>query len=231
MTQSKMYKRHRFPPEIIQYAVWLYHRFNFSHRDIKDLLSQRGIQVSYEANRLWCNKFGSKYAQRLRRKHQGYGDTFFIDEVFVKIQGHRHYLWRAVDQDGEVVDVFLQKRRDGKAAKRFFKRLLKNHKGEPRRIVTDKLGSYRVAHRELIPEAIHDTTQYANNRAELSHELTRVRERGMRKFKSMEQAQRFLNAHAAVYNLFNLGRHLVSAENYRLFRQRAFATWEKAVAA
>ncbi|MBT5950036.1 IS6 family transposase [Gammaproteobacteria bacterium] len=231
MTQSKMYKRHRFPPEIIQYAVWLYHRFNLSHRDIKDLLSQRGIQVSYEANRLWCNKFGSKYAQRLRRKHQGYGDTFFIDEVFVKIQGHRHYLWRAVDQDGEVVDVFLQKRRDGKAAKRFFKRLLKNHKGEPRRIVTDKLGSYRVAHRELIPEAIHDTTQYANNRAELSHELTRVRERGMRKFKSMEQAQRFLNAHAAVYNLFNLGRHLVSAENYRLFRQRAFATWEKAVAA
>ena len=134
----------------------------------------------------------------------------------MKIQGHRHYLWRAVDQDGEVVDVFLQKRRDGKAAKRFFKRLLKNHKGEPRRIVTDKLGSYRVAHRELIPEAIHDTTQYANNRAELSHELTRVRERGMRKFKSMEQAQRFLNAHAAVYNLFNLGRHLVSAENYRL---------------
>jgi len=231
MTQSKMYKRHRFPPEIIQYAVWLYHRFNLSHRDIKDLLSQRGIQVSYEANRLWCNKFGSKYAQRLRRKHQGYGDTFFIDEVFVKIQGHRHYLWRAVDQDGEVVDVFLQKRRDGKAAKRFFKRLLKNHKGEPRRIVTDKLGSYRVAHRELIPEAIHDTTQYANNRAELSHELTRVRERGMRKFKSMEHAQRFLNAHAAVYNLFNLGRHLVSAENYRLFRQRAFATWEKAVAA
>jgi putative transposase len=226
-----MYKRHRFPPEIIQYVVWLYHRFNLSHRDIKDLLSQRGIQVSYEANRLWCNKFGSKYAQRLRRKHQGYGDTFFIDEVFVKIQGHRHYLWRAVDQDGEVVDVFLQKRRDGKAAKRFFKRLLKNHKGEPRRIVTDKLGSYRVAHRELIPEAIHDTTQYANNRAELSHELTRVRERGMRKFKSMEQAQRFLNAHAAVYNLFNLGRHLVSAENYRLFRQRAFATWEKAVAA
>ena len=231
MTQPKLYKRHRFPPEIIQYAVWLYHRFNLSHRDIEDLLAQRGITVSYESIRLWCNKFGSKYAQRLRRKHQGYGDTFYIDEVFVRIRGKQHYLWRAVDQDGEVVDVFLQKRRDGKAAKRFFKRLLKNHKGEPRRIVTDKLGSYRVAHRELIPEAIHDTTQYANNRAELSLELTRVRERGMRKFKSMEQAQRFLNAHAAVYNLFNLGRHLVSAENYRLFRQRAFATWEKAVAA
>ena len=199
----------------------LYHRFNLSHR---------GIEVSYEAIRLWCSKFGPKYAQRLRRKHQGYGDTFFIDEVFVKIQGERHYLWRAVDQDGEVVDVFLQKRRDGKAAKRFFKRLLNKHKGEPRKIVTDKLRSYGVAHRELIPETIHDTSQYANNRCELSHQPTRVRERGMRKFKSVKQAQRFLGAHAAVYNLFNLGRHLVSAENYRYFRLRAFASWEKAVA-
>jgi len=177
MTQSKMYQRHRFPPEIIQYAVWLYHRFNLSHRDIEDLLAERGVSVSYEAIRLWCNKFGSKYAQRLRRRHQGYGDTFFIDEVFVKIQGKQHYLWRAVDQDGEVVDVFLQKRRDGKAAKRFFKRLLRTHKGEPRKIVTDKLRSYNVAHRELIPGTIHDTSQYANNRAELSHEPTRVRER------------------------------------------------------
>ena len=210
--------------------MWLYHRFNLSHRDVEDLLAERDITVSYEAIRLWCNKFWAKYAQRLRRQHQGYGDTFFIDEVFVKIQGEQHYLWRAVDQDGEVVDVFLQKRRDGKAAKRFFKRLLKSHGGEPRKIVTDKLGSYRVAHRELIPEVIHDMSQYANNRCELSHEPTRVRERGMRKFKSMNQAQRFLGAHAAVYNLFNLGRHLVSAENYRYFRLRAFSTWEKAVA-
>ncbi len=186
--------------------------------------------MSYEAVRLWCNKFGPRFARRLRRNHQGFGDTFFIDEVFVKIQGKQHYLWRAVDQDGEVVDVFLQKRRDARAAKRFFKRLLRVHKGEPRKIVTDKLRSYGVAHRELIPETIHDTSQYANNRAELSHEPTRVRERGMRKFKSVEQAQRFLGVHAAVYNLFNLGRHLVSAKNYRYFRLRAFASWEKAVA-
>jgi len=103
-----MYKRHRFPPEVIQYAVWLYHRFNMSHRDIEDLLSEREITVSYEAIRLWCNKFGSKYARRLRRKRQGFGDTFYFDEVFVKIQGKQHYLWRAVDQDGEVVDVFIQ---------------------------------------------------------------------------------------------------------------------------
>ena len=221
-TSTSLYKRHRFPSEIIQYAVWLYHRFNMSHRDIEDLLSERGIEVSYESIRLWCNKFGPHYARRLKRKHQGYGDTFYIDEVFVKIHGKQHYLWRAVDQDGEVVDVFLQTRRDGATAKRFFKRLLRNHSNEPRKIITDKLKSYGFAHRELIPESIHDTSQYANNRAELSHQPTRARERGMRRFKSTQQAQRFLNAHAAVYNLFNLGRHLVSAKNYRIFRLRAF---------
>jgi len=225
-----MYKRHRFPPEIIQYAVWLYHRFNLSHRDVEDLLAERGITVSYEAIRLWCNKFGLKYVRRLKKNQQGYGDTFFIDEVFVKIDGKQHYLWRAVDQDGEIVDVFLQRRRDGKAAKRFFKRLLKAHRMEPRKIVTDELRSYGVAHRELIPEAILDTSQYANNRAELSHQPTRVRERVMRRFKSMQQAQRFLTVHAAVYNLFNLGRHLVSAKNYRFLRLRAFASWNYAVA-
>jgi putative transposase len=219
------YKRHRFPPEIIHHAVWLYHRFNLSQRDIEDLLAERGITVSYESIRLWCNKFGPQYARRLRRRHQGFGDTFYVDEVFVKIQGQQDYLWRAVDQDGEIVDVFLQRRRDGNAAKRFFKRLLKTHRNEPRKIVTDKLRSYGVAHRELIPDAIYDTNQYANNRAELSHQPTRVRERVMRRFKSMGQAQRFLTVHAAVYNLFNLGRHLVSAKNYRFFRLRAFASW------
>jgi len=231
MSSSKtIYKRHRFPPEIIQYAVWLYHRFNLSQRDIEDLLAERRIIVSYESIRLWCIKFGPKFARRLSRRHQGFGDTFFIDEVFVKIHGKQQYLWRAVDQDGEVVDVLLQTSRDSKAAKRFFRRLLKKHCNEPRKIVTDKLRSYGVAHRELIPDAIHDTSQYANNRAELSHQPTRVRERGMRKFKSIKQAQHFLGVHAAVYNLFNLGRHLVSAEHYRLFQLRAFASWKCAVA-
>lgn len=224
-TPNNQYKRHRFPPEIIQHSVWLYYRFNLSHRDIEDLLAVRGIFVTYESVRLWCNKFGPRYARRLKRRHQGFGDTFFIDEVFVKINGIQHYLWRAVDQDGEIVDVFLQRRRDGKTAKRFFKRLLKANRHEPRKIVTDKLRSYGVAHRELIPDTIHDTSQYANNRAELSHQPTRVRERGMRRFKSTRQAQRFLSAHAAVYNLFNLGRHLLSADHYRQFRQRAVATW------
>ena len=151
---SAMYKRHRFPPEVIQHVVWLYHRFNMSARDIEDLMSERGIAVSYESIRLWCIKFGPKYAKRLRRRHQGYGDTFFLDEVFVKIHGVQHYFWRAVDQDGEVVDVFLQSRRDGKAAACFFKRLLRVSGSEPRRIVTGKLRSYGVAHRELIPDTI-----------------------------------------------------------------------------
>ena len=219
----------RFPPEIISYAVWLYHRFSLSFRDIEDLLAERGITVSYESIRLWCIKFGARFDRRLKRKHQGYGDTFFIDEVFVKIDGKQHYLWRAVDQDGEVVDVFLQPRRDGAAAKRFFKRLLNSNDGEPRKIVTDKLRSYGVAHCEIVPETIHDTSQYANNRAELSHQLTRVRERGMRRFKSLVQAQRFLSAHAAVYNLFNLGRHLVKAEHYRNLRRSAFGRWAEVV--
>jgi putative transposase len=230
MKIPNIYKRYRFPSDIIQYAVWLYYRFNLSHRDIEDLLAERGINVSYEAIRLWCNRFGRKYATRLKRKHRGYGDTFFIDEVFIKIDGKQHYLWRAVDQDGEVVDVYLQKRRDSAAAKRFFKRLLKTHRGEPRKIVTDKLRSYDVAHRELIPDSIHDKSQYANNRAELSHQPTRVRERGMRRFKSIAQAQRFLGVHSAVYNLFNLCRHLISASHYQLLRLRAFASWKSVVA-
>jgi putative transposase len=166
----------------------------------------------------------------LKRKHRGFGDTFYIDEIFVKINGKPHYLWRAVDQDGEVVDVFLQAKRDGATASRFFRRLLRSHGGEPRKIVTDKLRSYPVAHREVIPEAIHVTEQYANNRAEQSHEATRTRERRMRKFKSMVQAQRFVTTHAAVQNLFNLGRHLVSAERYHDLRVSAFNEWSRAVA-
>ena len=147
---------------------------------------------------MWFIKFSPKYAKRLRRRRQGYGDTFFIDKIFVKIQGKQRYLWRAVDQDGDAVDVFLQPRRDETAAKRFFKRLLRASRSEPRRIVTDKLTSYGVAHRELIADTIHDNSQCANNRAELSHQPTRVRERGVRRFKSTYQAQRFLSAHTAV---------------------------------
>ena len=192
------YKRQRFPSDIISCAVWLYYRFNLSHRDVENLLAERGIIVTRESIRLWCIKFGAIYTRRLKRNYQGYGDTFYIDEVFVRINGKQHYLWRAVDQDGEVVDVYLQAKRDGVAAKRFFRRLLRSHGGEPRKIVTDKLRSYGVAHRELIPDVIHGTAQYENNRAEQSHQTTRARERGMREFKSVKQAQRFVTAHAAL---------------------------------
>ena len=147
----------------------------------------------------------------------------------VKCKVQPQQLWRAVDQDGEVVDVYLQQRRDSKAAKRFFKRMLKSG-GIPRQIVTDKLRSYGVAHRSLIPEADHNTEQYANNRAELSHQPTRVRERGMRRFKSIKQAQRFLESHAAVYNLFNLHRHSLCRRFFKLFRLRSFATWDAVTA-
>lgn len=228
--RTSPYRRHRFPPEIIQHAVWLYYRFNLSHRDVEDLLARRGVLVTHESIRLWCNKFGPRYAKRLRRGHRGYGDTVFMDEVFVRIRGQYRYLWRAVDQDGEVVDVLLQERRDAASARRFFRHLVARLGREPRTVVTDRLGSYAVARRELLPGAGHDTRRYANNRAELSHQPTRVRERGMRRFKSMFQAHRFVRVHAAVSNLFNLGRHLVAAGHYRALRRSAFASWDEAVA-
>jgi putative transposase len=212
------------------YAVWRYYRFNLSHRDIKDLLAERGITASREAIRPWCIKFSAIYTRRLKRNHRGYGDTFYIDEVFVKLNGKQRYLWRAVGQDGEVVDVFLQARRDGAAAKRFFRRLLRSSGTEPRKIVTDKLRSYPVAQREVMPNTIHSTEQYENNRAEQSHEATRVRERVMRRFKSVRQAQRFLGSHAVVSNLPNLGRHLVRAQHYWDLRMSAFNEWSRAVA-
>jgi putative transposase len=157
-------------------------------------------------------------------------DTFFIHEVFDKINGKQQYLWRAVDQDGDVIDVFLQERRNSMAAKRFLKRLIASNQGRPRKIVTDKLGSYRVAHPELMPDVIHDTSQYANNKVELSHQSARVRERGMRRFKSIDQAQRFLSIHAVVHNHFNLGRGMVSESKYRNFREGAFKEWREATA-
>ena len=139
------YRRHRFPPEIITHAVWLYHRFGLSLRDVEDLLAERGIIVSYEAIRLWCGKFGLDYARKLRRRRGCLGDNWFLDEVFVTIRGEQHYLWRAVDQDGDVIDILVQRRRNARAARRFFRKLLKGQGSEPRWLVTDKLGSYGAA--------------------------------------------------------------------------------------
>ena len=162
-----------------------------SFRDVEDLLAQRGITVSYEAIRLWCIQFGSEYARRLKRRQGRLGDTWHLDEVFVTIQGQRHYLWRAVDQDGDVIDILVQSRRDRRAAKRFIRKLLKGQGSEPEWVVTDKLRSYRAAHREVMPSVVYSTERYGNNRAEVSHQPTRQRERQMRRFKSPGQAQRF----------------------------------------
>jgi len=153
------------------------------------------------------------------------GDTWHLDELFVTIRGRRHYLWRAVDQDGDVIDILLQRRRNGRAAKRFFRKLLKRQQRSPNRLVTDKLGSYRVAHREEMPGVPHDTTQYANNRIEASHRRTRIRERQMLGFRSVGSAQRFLSVQFAVLNLFNWGRHLLPAEQHRFLRSQAFDAW------
>ena len=224
-SNTPSYRGYRFPPEIISHAVWLYHRFCLSFRDVEDLLAGRGIIVTYETVRQWCRKFGPEYARRLKRRQGRLGDTWHLDELFVNIRGQQHYLWRAVDQDGDVIDILLQPRRDRRSAERFFRKLLKGQGAVPRRIVTDKLRSYAAAHRTTIPSVAHDTSQYANNRAEVSHEPTRQRERGMRRFKSMAQAQRFLSVHGITQNLFRVGRHLLRAANCRMLRARAFVVW------
>ncbi len=224
-SNTPSYRGYRFPPEIISHAVWLYHRFCLSFRDVEDLLAERGIMVTYETIRLWCLKFGPKYARTLKRRQGRLGDTWHLDELFLTIRGRRQYLWRAVDQDGDVIDILLQPHRDQRAAARFFRRLLKGQGCVPRKMVTDKLRSYAAAHRTIMPSVGHDTSQYANNRAEVSHEPTRQRERGMRRFKSMAQAQRFLSVHGITQNLFRVGRHLLRAANQRILRARAFVVW------
>ena len=224
------YRGDRFPPQIISYAVWVYHRFCMSFRDVEDLLAERGITVSYETVRHWCRKFGSDYAKRLKKRQGQLGDSWYLDELFVRINGQHQYLWRAVDQDGDVIDILLQPRRDQHAAARFFQRLMRNQGKEPFRIVTDKLKSYGAALRIVLPDVMHDTRRYANNRAEVSHQQTRQRERQMRRFKSRQQAQRFLTVHGVVHNLFRLGRHLLRSSNYRLLRTRSFTTWREVAA-
>jgi putative transposase len=225
------YHGYRFLSEIISHAVWLYHRFCLSFRDVEDLLAERGVTVSYESIRQWCLQFGPEYARRLKRRRGRLGDTWYLDEVFITIRGQRYYLWRAVDQDGDVIDILVQRRRDRHAAKRFFRKLLKGQGAVPRKIVTDKLRSYGAARRIVMPSVIHSTEQYENNRAEVSHQPTRQRERHMRRFKSAGQAQRFLTIHGAVQNLFRVGRHLTRASHSRLFRARAFVEWQQVTCA
>ena len=167
----------------------------------------------------------------LKKRSGRLGDNWYLDEVFIKIQGELHYLWRAVDQEGDTIDILMQKRRNKQAAKRFFRKLLKCQCASPRRMITDKLKSYSAAHREVMPSVTHSTKQYENNRAEVSHEPTRQRERQMRRFKSAGQAQRFLTVHGEIGNLFRLGRHVIRAIHYREFRSEAFSKWQQVTCA
>lgn len=221
------YPGYRFPVEIIGHAVWLYHVFSLSLRDVELILAERGIGVTHESIRQWCLRFGADFARKLRRRRPRPGDTWHLDEVFLRINGVLHYLWRAVDQNGVVLDILVQGRRNATAAKRFFKRLLAGLKYKPRPIVTDGLRSYSVARREVMPDVRHRTSRYLNNRAENSHRLTRRRERQMQRFKSPEQAQRFLSAHGMVYGHFRPRRHLMSAAQYRRARAEAFRIWRQ----
>src|SRR3954452_5148267 len=229
-TRSRYYG-HRFPQEIISYAVWVYHRFCLSFRDVEDLLAERGVTVFYEAIRIWCQKFGPGYARNLKRRQGRLGDSWHLDEVFIRINGEQQYLWRSVDQDGDVIDILVQPRRDQRAAERFFRRLLRGQGKEPLQIITDKLRSYSAAMRAILGEVAHNTERFANNRVEASHQPTRQRERQMRRFKSAGQAQRFLSLHGVVQNLFRVGRHLLTATYHRLLRSRSFAVWQTVTAA
>ena len=223
------YHRHRYPSIVIQQAVWLYFRFALSYRDVEDMLAGRGIDVSYETVRRWALKFGAIIARKLRRGRPRPDVRWHLDEVFVSINGRQFYVWRAVDSEGEVLDILVQPRRDRKAALKLMRKLLKKHGVAPATIVTDKLGSYRSALRLIARR--HDTGRWKNNRAENSHQPLRQRERRMKRFKSPGSAQRFLSIHAAVYNVFNLQRHLISRRTLRVFRAQAMLTWRYATVA
>jgi putative transposase len=212
---TNCYKNHRFPAEIISHGVWLYFRFCLSYRDVEELLFARGIIVTYEAIRKWCRKFGQPYANELRRRRPRPGDTWHLDEVFLTVSGKRHDLWRAVDQDGHILDILVQRRRDKKAAKTFFRKLLKGLTYVPRVIITDQLRSYGAAIREILPGVEHRQHRYLNNRAENSHRPTRQRERRMQGFKSPAHAQRFLSAYGPIAQHFRPRRHLLPADKYR----------------
>src|SRR3954453_22586096 len=216
------YAGYRFPGEVISHAVWLYFRFPLSLRMVEEMLAARGIDVSHETVRQWARKFGQGVANQIRRRLPCPGDKWHLDEVCLMIGGKKNWLWRAVDQDGIVLDILVQSRRDKRAAKRLLRKLLKKQCRAPRVMITDKLGSYGAAKREIMPGVEHRQHKGLNNRAENSHQPTRRRERQMKRFKSPGQAQRFLSAHDQINNLFHLRRDHVTASEHRAARARAF---------
>jgi len=228
--QKISYSRHRFPPHIIQHAVWLYARFTLSYRDVEDLLAERGLDISYETVRRWFLKFGTPIAQNLRSTRPTPYDIWHLDEMVIVIRGKRHWFWRAVDNEGEVLDFLVQSKRNTKAALKLMRKLLKKQGFAPRQIVTDKLKSYHKAFRTLGLTSEHIDNKRSNNRAESSHLPVRQRERKMQRFKSPGSAQRFLNIHSATYNNFYVQRHLLSRIHFKQLRDEAFIVWATASA-
>lgn len=219
------YKRHRFPPQIIAHAVWLYYRFPLSLRHVEEMLLERGVAVSYETIRRWGKKFGPDYARRLRRKQPSGDDIWYLDEVAITIAGEKHWLWRAVDQDGYVLDEIVQRRRNAKAAKRLLTRLLKKRGVAPKHMITDKLRSYAAAKRQVMPQVEHRSHKGLNNRAENSHVPLRKRERAMQGFRSPGGLQRFVSIFSAIRNLFVPSCSKRSALNIRSHRLQVMAEW------
>ena len=225
------FKRHRFPPAIIRHAIWLYARFTLSFRDVEELLAERGIDASYETVRRWFLKFGPSIAANIRRSRPRPSDHWHLDEMVISIRGGKYWLWRAVDNEGEVLDFLVQRRRDSKAAKKLVVKLLKKHGLAPSRVVTDRLRSYPAAFRAIGLTAEHDRGLRANNRAENSHQPIRRRERKLQRFKSPGSAQRFLAIHAATFNAFTHQRHLLRRPHFKKLRAASFRTWAAASAA
>ncbi|MCW2240573.1 IS6 family transposase [Azospirillum canadense] len=224
------YARHQFPPTVIQHAIWLYLRFTLSYRDVEELLAERGVNVSYETVRRWVVKFGPAIAGNLRRQRPRPSPRWHLDEMVVKIGGRLMSLWRAVDDEGEVLEVLVQRRRGKAAALKLMRKLLKKHGFAPTQVTTDKLRSYGAAFREIGLTDRHEQGRRQNNRAEVSHQPIRRRERKMQRFKSPGSAQRFVSLHSATYNTFNLQRHLISRRTLRTFRAQAMAEWHAATA-
>src|ERR687897_1450608 len=229
--QPISYAHHQFPAEIIRHTTWLYLRFTLSYRDVEELLAERGIETSYETVRRWVVKFGPAFARNLRRLRPRPTDRWHLDEMVVSIQGKRMYLWRAVDSEGEVLDLLVQPKRDTAAALRLMRKLLRKQGYAPDELVTDKLGSYGAARRELRLSCRHEQGLRKNNRAENSHQPVRRRERKQQRFKSEGSAQRFLSMHALVHDTFNIQRHFIFRRTLRLFRAEAVQAWQIATAA
>jgi putative transposase len=225
MANTRLYRGFRYPREIISHLVWLYFRFSLSFRDIEELMASRGVILTYETIRQWTLRFGQQFANELRRRQPRRGDKWHLDEVVLTIKGKHHYFWRAVDQDGHVLDVLVQRKRNRQAAKRFFCKLLKGLLYAPRVLITDKLKSYAAAKVLIMPGVEHRQHKGLNNRAELSHQPTRQRERQMRRYKSPRHMQRFLLAHGPINNVFRCQRNRLSAQQYRHVRTQAFSLW------